>query len=203
MSDTADRRSRAIQAFREANAQDPHRVVDAGVERPKELLAAERLAAWVTRLEPSPSEALALASHCQHLCRWEVPRGDYPDGRVGYLTWRKALARRHADRSAEILRGVGYDEALIAEVRAINLKQGLHASPDTQTMEDALCLSFLEHELDEFSQKHDDDKVVDIIEKTWGKMSERGHQRALELASALPARAAALVQRALSGGSGG
>jgi len=203
MSDTADRRRRAIQAFRDANAQDPHRAVDAGVERPRELLAAERLAAWVTRLEPAPSEALALASHCQHLCRWEIPRGDFPEGRVGYLTWRKALARRHADRSAEILRGVGYDEALIAEVRAINLKQGLHSSPDTQTMEDALCLSFLEHELDEFSQKHDDDKVVDIIAKTWGKMSERGHAKALELASALPARAAALVQRALSGRSGG
>jgi hypothetical protein len=196
--DESDRRSHAIAAFRAHNAQDPNRILDAGVERPKELVAAERLAAWVARLEPSASEALVLASHCQHLGRWELPRSDFPDGRIGYLSWRKALARRHADRAAAILRDAGYDEALIAEVRAMNLKQGLHTNPDTQSMEDALCLSFLEFELDEFAAKHDDAKVVDIIQKTWGKMSERGHARALELAPSLPPRAGALVQRALS-----
>jgi hypothetical protein len=200
MGDEGDRRSRAVAAFRALNAQDPNRSLDAGVERPKELVAAERLAAWVGRLEPSASEALVLASHCQHLCRWELPRSDFPEGRIGYLTWRKALARRHADRATAILRDVGYGDELIAEVRAINLKQGLHANPDTQTMEDALCLSFLEFELDEFAGKHDDEKVIDIIQKTWGKMSERGHQRALELVSALPPKAAALVQRALGEG---
>lgn len=194
----SDRRSRAIAAFRALNAQDPSRTLDGASERPKELVAAERLAAWVARLEPSASEALALASHCQHLCRWELPRGDFPDGRIGYLSWRKALARRHADRAAAVLRDAGYGDELIAEVRAINLKQGLHANPDTQTMEDALCLSFLEFELDEFAAKHDDDKVVDIIQKTWGKMSERGHARALELAPSLPQKSAQLVQRALS-----
>jgi hypothetical protein len=194
----SDRRSRAIAAFRALNARDPNRTLDGASERPKELVAAERLAAWVERLEPTPSEALTLASHCQHLCRWELPRSDFPDGRIGYLSWRKALARRHADRAAAVLRDAGYGDELIAEVRAINLKQGLHVSPDTQTMEDALCLSFLEFELDEFAGKHDDDKVVDIIQKTWGKMSERGHAQALELAPSLPQKSAALVQRALS-----
>jgi hypothetical protein len=111
------------------------------------------------------------------------------------LTWRKALARLHADKASELLREAGYDEGTIAEVRRINLKQGLHVSPDTQTIEDALCLVFLEYELEEFAGKHPDDKVVDIIRKTWGKMSERGHERALALA--LPGRSAALVARAL------
>jgi hypothetical protein len=201
MGDVEDRRSKytaAISAFREQNARDPNRVLDEGVARPKELVDAERLARWVQRLEPVPSEALGLASHCQHLCRWELPRSDFPEGRIGYLTWRKALARLHADRAAEVLRSVGYDEALIAEVRAINLKQGLHTNPDTQTMEDALCLAFLQFELDEFAEKHEDGKVVEIIQKTWGKMSERGHDAALALASSLPARAAALVARALA-----
>jgi hypothetical protein len=197
MSDADDRRSRAIAAFRALNGRDPNLLSDAGVARPKELVDAERLAQWVARLEPSPSEALALASHCQHLCRWELPRGDFPEGRIGYLTWRKALARLHAERAAEILRSVGYDDALIAEVRAINLKQGLHTNPDTQTMEDALCLAFLQFELEEFAGKHDDDKVVDIIQKTWGKMSARGHQAALAIAPLLPSRAADLVTRAL------
>lgn len=198
MSDADDRRGRAIAAFRALNAQDPNTLLDAGVQRPHELVDSERLAAWVERLEPAPSEALALASHCQHLCRWQLPRGDFPEGRIGYLTWRKALARLHADRATEVLRGVGYGEAAIAEVRAINLKQGLHTNPDTQTMEDALCLAFLEFELAEFAGKHDDAKVIDIIQKTWGKMSERGHQRALALAPSLPSVAAALVARALA-----
>jgi hypothetical protein len=196
MSEPVGPRSRALEAFRAANAADPNMLLDGGVPRPKELVDAERLAAWVERLEPSASEALVLASHCQHLCRWELPRTNFPDGRIGYLTWRKALARFHADRAAEILRGVGYDEALIEQVRHINLKSGLHTNPDVQTMEDALCLSFLEHELDEFSSKHEDDKVVDIIRKTWGKMSERGHARALELP--LSSHASSLVARALS-----
>jgi uncharacterized protein DUF4202 len=196
MSEPVDPRSRALEAFRAANSADPNTLLDGGQPRPKELVDAERLAAWVERLEPSASEALVLASHCQHLCRWQLPRSSFPDGRLGYLTWRKALARFHADRAAEILRSVGYGEALIEQVRQINLKSGLRTNPDVQTMEDALCLSFLEHELDEFSGKHADDKVVDIIRKTWGKMSERGHARALELP--LSSRAASLVARALS-----
>lgn len=166
--------------------------------RPKALVEAERLASWVARLEPAPSEALELASHCQHLRRWSLPRTDYPDGRIGYLAWRKALARQHAEQAAEILRGVGYDESSIEQVRRINLKQGLHQNADVQTMEDALCLAFLEHELEEFAAKHDEPKLIDIIRKTWRKMSERGHARALELAPTLPPRSLELVTRALA-----
>ena len=72
--DEADRKSRAIAAFRAANAEDPVTLVLGGVVRPKELVEAERLSAWVARLEPEPSEALELASHCQHLRRWSLPR---------------------------------------------------------------------------------------------------------------------------------
>lgn len=196
--DEADRKSRAIAAFRAANAEDPVTLVVDGVVRPKELVESERLSAWVVRLEPSPSEALELASHCQHLRRWSLPRSDFPEGRLGYLAWRKALARRHADQAADILRSAGYDEALVEQVRRINLKQGLHQNPDVQTMEDALCLAFLSHELEEFAGKHDDAKLIDIIRKTWRKMSERGHARALELAPSLPRRSAELVTRALA-----
>lgn len=191
-------RARVVAAFRAENAQDPTLVADGAELRPKELVAAERLVTWVERLEPHASEALTLASHCQHLCRWQIPRGDYPPGRIGYLTWRKALARFHADKAGEILREAGYGEELLQAVRRINLKQGLQTNPDVQTMEDALCLSFLEHELAAFADQHPDDKVIEIIAKTWGKMSERGHQVALRLP--LGARAGALVQRALQGG---
>jgi len=192
-----ERRARAIAAFQAENARDPRRVVDAGLERPRELVDAERLAAWVERLEPRASEALVLASFCQHLRRWEIPRSDYEAGRLGYLKWRKALARFHADQAGEILRGLGYPEEVLLEVRQIQLKQGMSLRPDVQTMEDALCLSFLEHELGEFARQHPDDKVIDIIAKTWGKMSDRAHQLALGLP--LGSRELSLVQAALAG----
>lgn len=181
MSARSERAARAIAAFRAENARDPNFIRVGSEDRPKELVDAERLARWVEKLEPEASEALTLASHCQHLCRWELPRTDHEPGRIGYLKWRKALARLHADRAAHILRGLGYDAALLEAVRQINLKQDMQHNPDVQTMEDALCLSFLEHEIAEFATKHPEDKLVDIIAKTWGKMSERGHQRALEL----------------------
>ncbi len=195
MSVVADRRRRAIAAFQAENSRDPSLIADAAGPRPKELVAAERLAAWVQRLEPQASEALVLASHCQHLRRWELPRSEFEPGRIGYLTWRKALARFHADQAAQVLRGLGYEETLVLAVRQINLKQGMQSNPDVQTMEDALCLSFLEHELAEFATKHPDDKLCDIIRKTWGKMSERARQLALQLP--LPERAGLLVQQAL------
>ena len=196
MSVAADRRSRAIAAFQAENSRDPNLTTDAVEARPRELVAAERLAAWVLRLEPQASEALVLASHCQHLRRWELPRSEFEPGRIGYLSWRKALARFHADQAARVLRGLGYEETLVLAVRQINLKQGMQSNPDVQTMEDALCLSFLEHELAEFATKHTDDKLCDIIRKTWGKMSERARQLALLLP--LPERAALLVRQALS-----
>jgi hypothetical protein len=150
----------------------------------------------VERLAPNASEALRLASHCQHLRRWELPRSDYETGRVGYLKWRKALARFHADQAAQILNRLGYAEPVLQAVRQIQLKQGLVTQFDVQTMEDALCLSFLEHELSEFSLQHPDAKVIDIIAKTWRKMSDRAHELALSLPFA--PRELALVQAALA-----
>jgi Domain of unknown function (DUF4202) len=187
----------AIRRFSLANASDPTSIDDGGHRRPRELVQAERLAKWVDRLEPTASEALRLAAHCQHLERWKIPRGTFPEGRTGYLMWRKELGRFHADRSSEILRSVGYDEETIERVRTINQKKSLKAEPDVQTMEDALCLAFLEYEMEEFSVKHADDKVVDILVKTWRKMSERGHTEALRLP--FSERVGALVEKALSG----
>ncbi len=185
----------AVAHFLEQNARDPNHVIVDGVTRPKEQVAAERLAAWVQKLEPEGSEALHLAAYCQHLRRWEIPRSSYDPDRLGYLKWRKDLASFHADQASAVLRAVGYDDATVDAVRQINMKLGLRTNPDSATMEDALCLSFLEHEFAEFAAKHPDDKVIDIVRKTWRKMSERGHSLALTLA--LDGRAAELIGRAL------
>jgi hypothetical protein len=189
------RLQQAIEKFDQLNAEDPNQELDNGVLRPRELVQAERLYAWVLKLEPDASEALKLAARCQHIRRWEIPRSSFPEGRIGYLKWRTELGRFHADTAERVLSEVGYDADTLLAVRRINQKRGLATDPDTQTIEDALCLTFLEFEFDAFSRKHPDEKVIDIVQKTWRKMSERGHQTALSLP--LSERAKALVLRAL------
>jgi hypothetical protein len=191
-----DRFQKAIAAFDRANSEDPQHIADNGVARPRELVHAERLSAWVERLAPDASEVLSLAARCQHIRRWEIPRASYPAGRVGYLQWRTQLARFHADTASRLLEALGCERELIDAVRRINLKQNLRSNPDSQTMEDALCLEFLEFEFDDFSRKYPADKVIAIVQKTWQKMSPRGHEFALKLP--LSAAALELVTRALN-----
>lgn len=196
MSRFGSRYDAAVAKFLEQNAQDPNRVSIDGVSRAKEQVAAEQLAAWVQKLAPEGSEALHLAAYCQHLRRWEIPRSNYDAGRIGYLKWRKDLGRFHADQATVVLRDVGYDDTIVDSVRQINMKVGLQTNPDSATMEDALCLSFLEHEFAEFAAKHPDDKVIDIVRKTWRKMTERGRAAALTLP--LIGRSQELIARALA-----
>ena len=189
--------ARATAEFDRRNSEDPVTEPVAGAPRPRLLVQAERLTEWIARLDPNPSEALRLAAHCQHLERWKIPRTDFPEGRVGYLTWRTRLGRFHAERAAEILRASGYDDVTVKSVERILTKQNPRSNPDSQTMEDALCLVFLEYEFEAFLDKYPDEaKAVDILQKTWRKMSARGHEAALGLA--LSDRGKALVTRALS-----
>src|SRR5215467_1980850 len=107
----------AIRRFDEENSQDPNKREVGGTLHPFEFLYAQWLTAWVLGLEPGASEPLKLAARCQHLCRWQIPRDSYPMTRVGYLQWREALKKFHANKSGEILRDVGYSENVIARVQ--------------------------------------------------------------------------------------
>ena len=185
-----------IAAFDALNGQDPHTLEVDEQSIPKELHDALSMTAWIEALYPEASEAVHLAARCQHLCRWEVPRSSYPEGRVGYLKWRADLKKRHAAQSAKVLRERAYDSEMIDAVAAINLKQGLKSNPHVQQVEDALCLVFLEKQLEGYLGKWEDDKIIRILKKTWGKMSERGQEAALNLS--MSAQARALVEQALS-----
>jgi hypothetical protein len=191
-----ERFERALQRFDEMNALDPRESEVDGQKVPTQLLEATHLDRWVSIVAPGASEALRLAARCQHLMRFSFPRSDYPEGRNGYLKWRKDLMKKHADLAATVLADVGYDSDTIEQVRRINTKGELKLNADTQAMEDALCLSFLENDYSDFAQKYEDGKVIDIVQKTWGKMSERG--RTLALGLPLSGRAKTLVERALS-----
>lgn len=171
----------AIQRFDTENAKDPNTETVGGQPRPKELLYAERLTAWVLRLNPDASEPLRLAARCQHLCRWEIARDSYPRTRAGYLKWRQDLKEFHATKSGEILRELGYGAEVVQRVRDLNLKKNLGSDPDCQTLEDALCLVFLEHQFGNLSVKTDRTAVLRALRKSWAKMSEAGRAEALKL----------------------
>lgn len=185
----------AIAAIDAANAGDPHTLLVDGVERAKEQVHAEAVTAWVLRLDPQADEAQLLAARAHHLRRWSIPRTDHPDGRAGYLRWRAALKRRHAEEVATILDGCGYDEATIRRVQQIVRKEGLPADPQVQTHEDALCLVFLETQLTELADRLGDDKVVDVLRRSLAKMSSQG--RAVAAGLSFTDREQALVELAV------
>ena len=187
----------ALARFDAANATDPNRETWQGAEYPKELLYAQRMSGWLERFAPDASEALRLAVRAQHIRRWTIPRGDYPEGKAGYKEWRTTLSRFHAQTAGEILAGVGYDDETIRRVQGLIRKEQLKRDPETQCLEDVICLVFLESYFADFSQKHDEAKVIDILQKTWKKMSPAGHAAALGLA--LPEGARELVGKALAG----
>jgi hypothetical protein len=161
------------------------------------LLYAQRLTGWVLRLCPNASEELRLAARCQHICRWEIPRENYPMTRAGYLKWRADLKKFHAQKSGEILREVGYDEKTILRVQDLNLKKNFPNDSETQTLEDALCLVFLEFQLADLATKTAEDKTINALQKSWAKMSEVARAEALKLNYG--AREKILLQRALHG----
>jgi Domain of unknown function (DUF4202) len=181
MSADAERFNSAIRCFDAANAEDPQREAVDGVPHPKELLYAQRMTAWLDRFAPDASEALRLAARCQHIRRWMIPRSHYPMDRRGYLHWRAALAKFHADTAAEILHEVGYEEAIIRRVQSLLRKEGLKRDPEVQCLEDVICLVFLESYCADFASHHDAAKVLGILRKTWDKMSLRGRETARRL----------------------
>ncbi|GAA3931438.1 DUF4202 family protein [Chitinophaga oryziterrae] len=167
------RMEQAFHLFDTYNQQDP--------SEPSEYFYAIKLYEWVKKLDPEANEPLLLASRCQHIGRWEISRKTYPEGRVGYLKWRSDLSKFHAQKATEILQSLGYDEDIIARVNEIILKKRLKTDTEVQTMEDALCLVFLEFQYDDLIKKQPAEKMIEILQKTWGKMSAKGREVALSL----------------------
>lgn len=186
-----------LAAIDAANSEDPNVETVDGKRVAKELAYARRMTAWLSRLDPEASEALRLAVRAQHIRRWTVPRDSYPMDRQGYHRWRTALARFHAETAGALMKVAGYDAAMIERVGSLIRKERLKTDPEAQTLEDVACLVFLENYLADFSGKHDEAKVVDILRKTWRKMSKRGREAALALDLAPDGRR--VLDRALAG----
>ncbi|CAM3133148.1 DUF4202 domain-containing protein [Rariglobus hedericola] len=189
--------TRARELIDSAHAADPTRTADG---RAAELVYADRVEAWVLKLVADAPPILALAARCQHLERWLTPRTTFPEGKVGYLTWRRSLYVKQAERARELLLAAGISDIEADEVRTWVSKTGLKTNPGTQALEDAAVLVFLENEIGDFAAQHTEyprEKFIDILQKTWRKLSSAAQQAALGLD--LPPAIAALVREALAG----
>lgn len=165
-----------------ANVEDPNVENIDGKTVAKELIYGQRMTKTLLQFEPNASEALRIAVRAQHICRWQIPRESYPMDRKGYLKWRTDLKKFHADKASSILTQLNYGSDIIERVAFLLQKKRLKKDNETQTLEDVACLVFLNYYFDDFIKKHDESKVVDIISKTWNKMSAAGHKAALQIA---------------------
>jgi len=191
--------NQAIALFDAANAQDPNQ--DEG--EPKELLYARRMTDMIGRFAPDASEVAQLAVRAQHIQRWLVPRSNYPLGKPGYFAWRTGLYRFHAETAGKLMQQAGYAEAMIEQVKLAVSKQGIKTNPDTQMLEDVTSLVFIESYMLGFAGQHaeyTEEKWLDIIRKTWRKMSADAHAFATSGGIKLPETLVPLILKAVSEG---
>ena len=186
----------AIAQIDAANALDPNTETFEGESYPKEVLYSRRMTAWLEKVSPEAEDFMQTAARAQHIRRWEIPRTDYPEGKKGYHHWRTTLYGYHADKAAEIMRNCGYDEEVTEKMRQLLLRRNLRSRIDMQTLEDVICLVFLENYFADFSSKYDEEKMIGIIQRTWAKMTPRGHEIALTLD--IPEEPLNLVKKALA-----
>ena len=179
------------------NEQDPNRESSNGELVAKELLYSQRMSSWLQQFEPEANDLLKIAVHAQHIQRWKIPRSDYPMDRPGYKRWRLDLGAFHGDTTAAVMAKHGYSSEDQQRVKDLLLKKNLKRDCDTQTLEDVICLVFIEYYLEDFAHKHSHEKMISIIQKTWNKMSGKGHEQALKIP--LPSTLSDLVTQALSG----
>lgn len=196
MTEDKTRCQQVIALIDQANSADPN--MDEG--QPKELLYSQRMSAMLQRFSSDADEVAQLAVRAQHIRRWVVPRDSYPATREGYLMWRKGLYKFHADEAGRLMHQAGYDEVMIERVKSAVSKRGIKANADTQLLEDVSALVFIEHYLLAFSQTkadYDEAKWIDIIAKTWKKMSVAAQAFALSGKLALPAALIPLIVKAV------
>ena len=164
----SDRLALAVAAIDAANAEDPNRYDDG---RGLALVQGELASRWADRLTDSPAEPVVLAVRAHHLKRWEIERSSYPEGRAGYLRWRRDNKAHQADSAGVILGALGYDRSTVQRVQELLRRKGLGSDPDTQLVEDSACLVFLETQFDAMVARLERDHLVRVVAKTLAKMS--------------------------------
>lgn len=199
---STEKLEQVINLIDSANSEDPNQVTDEqGQSWPKELLYSHRMTDMLQRFAPDADEVAQIAMRAQHIQRWQSKRDAYPMDRQGYLQWRTHLYKFHAETTAKLMQQVGYDEESIERVSKAVGKRGIKVNADTQLLEDVTDLVFIEHYMLEFASKHpeyDEEKWLDIIRKTWKKMSDTAQQFALSGNISLPESLVPLIKKAVA-----
>jgi len=169
----------AISLIDAAHALDPTITTKNEQALPYELHYAQQMSHYLQLRSPSASAILQVAVRAQHLRRWEVPRSSYAMTRAGYLAWRAFLKQRQADLAKAMCVQCGFAPDEAEQVARLIRKEDLKQNEETQVLEDVACLVFLDDQFEQFGKEHDEQKIIRILRKTWGKMSERGHELAL------------------------
>ena len=188
--------SKTLSIIDNLNKEDPVKVNTEHGQISKEILYSKRMQDRLNHFLPEAGETLQIAAYSQHVKRWSIPRSNYPMDRAGYKKWRTTLGQLHAETTAQAMLDTGYGEESVERVKYLLQKKGLKRDPETQALEDVICLVFIEYYLEDFATKHSEEKLIAIIQKTWKKMSTKGHAAALELT--LPANLSALLKKALN-----
>lgn len=190
----ADRLAALLARIDDANACDPSLQETLSGAQPAALLYGRRMTEALEDFAPRSSEELKIAARGQHIERWLRPRANYPEGREGYLAWRRDAAKYHASRVEALMRDLGYGLAICDRVTSLMLKKNLKADPEAQTLEDVACLVFFRWYAGSFSEKHEAERILAIVSKTARKMSSKG--RAAALALGLPPQVAKAITAA-------
>lgn len=193
-----ERLAAVIGLIDDANGRDPDLAENGnGKPVPAALLYGQHMSAALEALDTEASEFLRIACRAQHLERWLLPRSTFPQTKAGYHAWRNEQKKRHAERVSELMAATGYDEVERQRVASLVRKEGIKRDAEAQTLEDAACLVFLQYHAEAFAAGREQDQIIDILRKTWQKMSARGHEAALALPLTQPIRAA--IAMALDG----
>lgn len=152
-----------------------------GKMQPRELIYGLRMTEWLNTLNPEASEELQIAVRGQHITRWVIPRKYFPKGKVGYFNWRNELKKHHATEVGKCLVELGYSIEFIERVKFLIQKKNLMKDVESQMLEDTACLVFLQFYFEDFSNTEVEEKMIDIVKKTWKKMSDDAKAHALRI----------------------
>lgn len=188
--------TQTLNAIDQINIADPNSVLIDGETHPKEFIYSKQMSACLHQYWSEPSELIQIAVRAQHIKRWHLKRTNYALGKTGYMLWRKDQGKLHAQLTAELMQKNGYCAEDAAIVASVLKKEKLKSNPLTQTLEDVACLVFLQFYFADFATKHSEEKLVDIVQKTWRKMSDKAQNIALTFT--LPNHLANIVKKALN-----
>jgi len=191
---------KTLSAIDEINNQDQNTITVNGVTAPKELIYGKQMSACLEEFWPASEDILQIAVRAQHIKRWHLKRAEFAAGKAGYYQWRIALGKFHAELAEKLMIENGYDKDLAAQTASILRKENLKTNANSQTLEDVACLVFLQYYFDDFARKYteqnNEEKIIRIVQKTWGKMSEKAH--GIALAMNFPEHLAKLIEKALA-----